>query len=137
MFFFSRNLNKLRESCVKIYGNRSVSFALKLKVAFLYQCSIYIYSIETEFYIRCQGINGCKHKYVFCYPSFCLAFLIINYYRRTGGPRGRIFLSYPFTNNEIIFAHHCFFFYFKISFQKSLNTFMLCSRFSAILATII
>ena len=35
-----------------------------------------------------------------------------------GNTEGQIFLSYPHTKN----AYHCCFFYFKISFQKSLNT---------------
>ena len=41
-----------------------------------------------------------------------------------GDPEGRIFLSYPHTNNGFFLVHHCFylFIYFKISFQKSLNT---------------
>ena len=46
-----------------------------------------------------------------------------------GGPEGRIFLSYPNTNNGFcfllitVFIHHfILFIYFKISLQKSLNT---------------
>ena len=39
-----------------------------------------------------------------------------------GDPQGRIFLSYPHTNNWFFFLLTTVFFYLKISFQKSLTT---------------
>ena len=39
-----------------------------------------------------------------------------------GDPEGQIFLSYPHTNNGFFFLLTTVFIYFKISFQKSLNT---------------
>ena len=59
--------NHYHESCVKIYGNRSVvSFVFKLKVAFIYQSSIYIQK-RPSFTLDVKGYKSCIHKYVFCF----------------------------------------------------------------------
>ena len=65
---------------------------------------------------REAGIEKSVPRIAFWYHEACQ--VMIN-----GDPEGRIFLSYPHTNNGLFFLLTIdFFVYFKLSLQKSLNT---------------